>query len=360
MMVPPLAFIYHERYGGRGTAHHRLAESWKRYEAIRDLSVALGLNVQFYRQSVASDAALGRVHPQSYIDWVRQMDLRGEGFLDRRDTPAYNGIFRRAAVAVGGTLLGVRLIADGAARLAFNPGGGLHHARAEATSGFCIFNDLAVAVRWLMAERGIQRPAIIDVDGHHGDGTQDIFYHEPILTVSLHQYDGRFYPGSGALEERGAGAGAGYALNLPLPRRTGTGPYFRALDEVVLPVVRAYNPDFLLLQFGADAHWMDRLVSLRLTAQDFGAMMQRFITLAGETAAAGRMMIAGGGGYTPDGVVRSWGIALATATGQPERARHLYDDLTLAKPGDPARDAEAHAMIDRARHLWGRVVDSGY
>ncbi|MGB0388377.1 MAG: histone deacetylase family protein [Ardenticatenaceae bacterium] len=357
MNKKPLAFIYHERYGGRGTAHHRLAESWKRYEAIRDLSVELGLNVHFYRQSVASDAQLGWVHPQAYIDWVRQMDLRGEGFLDKRDTPAYRGVFRRAAVAVGGTLLGVRLIADGVVRYAFNPGGGLHHARADATSGFCVFNDLAIAVRWLMAERGIQRPVVIDVDGHHGDGTQQIFYQEPILTVSLHQYDGRFYPGSGGVNEAGEGAGQGYALNIPLPRRTGTEPYLRALDEVVLPVVRAYNPDFVILQFGADAHWKDRLVSLRLTAQDYGALMTRFIALANQSAAQGKMMIAGGGGYTPDGVVRSWAIALSVATQQPERTRHLYDDLTQAKPGQPAREAQAHQIIEQAKviHLphWG-------
>ncbi|MBA3532765.1 MAG: acetoin utilization protein AcuC [Ardenticatenales bacterium] len=350
-MRQPLAFIYHERYGGRGTAHHRLAESWKRYQAIRELSIELGLNVRFYRQAVASDAELRRVHPQSYIDWVRQMDLRAEGFLDKSDTPAYRGVFHRAAVAVGGTLLGVQLIADGLTRIAFNPGGGLHHARATATSGFCVFNDLAVAVRWLMAERGIQRPVIIDVDGHHGDGTQEIFYREPILTVSLHQYDGRFYPGSGALEESGEGEGVGYALNIPLPRRTGTVPYLRALDEVVLPVVRAYNPDFVLLQFGVDAHWKDRLVSLRLTAQDYGAMMERFITLAHSTAAQGRLMIAGGGGYTPDAVVRSWGVALATSTGEPERAHALHDELTLAKAGDPTREAEAHALIERAKAL---------
>ncbi len=347
-----LAFIYHERYGGRGTAHPRLADSWKRYQAIRELAIELELTRHFFRQSVASDTDLQRVHPPDYVSWVRQMDQRGEGFLDRQDTPAYQGIFRRAALAVGGTLLGVRLIADGLAARAFNPGGGLHHARAAATSGFCIFNDLAVAVRWLMAERGIQRPVIVDIDGHHGDGTQEIFYQEPILTVSLHQYDGRFYPGTGALEERGSGAGLGYNLNIPLPRRTSAAPYFRALDEVVLPVVRAYDPDFIILQFGADAHWQDRLVSLRLAAQDFGAIMQRMMDLADETAARGRLMIAGGGGYTPDAVVRSWGVALAVATGQPERALHLYDNPSDLRPPNAMRDAEAHAMLDRALALW--------
>lgn len=351
MSTLPLAFIYHERYGGRGTAHYRLAESWKRYEAIRDLTRKLGLNVRFYRQAVASDGDLRRVHSPAYIEWVRQMDLRGEGFLDRRDTPAYRGIFHRAAVGVGGTLLGVRLIADGVALRAFNPGGGLHHARAEATSGFCVFNDLAVAVRWLMAERGVQRPLILDIDGHHGDGTQAIFYDQPILTISLHQYDGRFYPGTGALDEVGEGAGLGYTVNLPFPRRTGSGPYFRAIDEVVLPIALAYDPDFVLLQFGADAHGMDRLVSLRLAAQDFGALMARFVALAEQTAAHGRLMIAGGGGYNPDAVVRSWAIALSVATAQPERARHLYDDPAQVKQGDPDREAEAHAMIERAKAL---------
>jgi acetoin utilization protein AcuC len=347
----PLAFIYHERYGGRGTAHHRLAASWTRYRAILDLSMELGLSLRYFRQSVASDQDLTRVHTPAYVEWVRQMDLKGEGFLDRRDTPVYRGVFKRAAVGVGGTLLGVRLIADGVVKRAFNPGGGLHHARVAATSGFCVFNDLAVAVRWLMSERGIRRPAIIDFDGHHGDGTQEIFYHEPILTVSLHQYDGRFYPGTGGLDETGAGDGAGYSVNIPLPRRTGPGPYLRALDEVVLPVVRTYEPDFIILQFGTDGHWMDRLVSLRLAAQDYGAIMSRCLDLAGSTPAQGRLMIAGGGGYTPDAVVRSWAVALSVATGEPERALHLFDVAERVKPGDPVREAEAHAVIDRAKTL---------
>ena len=184
-----LAFTYHDRYSGRGTAHHRLAESWRRYEAIQQAVVELELPVRFYRQSVATDEELQRVHPQPYIDWVRRMDQRGEGFLDSRDTPAYSGIFKRAAIGVGGTLLGTKLIADGITRMAFNPGGGTHHARASATSGFCVFNDLAVAVRWLMQERGYRRPVVIDIDGYHGDGTRSIFYQESALTVSLHQYD---------------------------------------------------------------------------------------------------------------------------------------------------------------------------
>lgn len=349
-----IAFTYHERYGGRGTAHHRLAESWRRYQAIREEVIALELPVRFYRQSVATDEELRRVHPQSYIEWVRQMDRRGEGFLDRRDTPAYSGIFKRAALGVGGTLLGTKLIADGMTSIAFNPGGGTHHARSDATSGFCVFNDIAVAVRWLQQERGYQRPVVIDIDGHHADGTQSIFYREPILTVSLHQYDGRFYPGTGRVDEIGEGAGEGYNLNIPLPRRTGSAAYLRALDEVVLPVVYGYRPDFVLLQFGVDAHWQDRLVNLRLWAQDFGAIMERFIALSRETAQH-KLMMAGGGGYTPAAVVRSWAIALSVAAEMPGKTRHLYDDPATAKGADPERETEAHRVIDEARALW-RII----
>lgn len=347
-----LGFIYHERYGGRGTAHHRLSESWRRYEAIRDAVIELELPVRFYRQSVATDRDLERVHTPEYVAWVREMDRQGEGFLDNRDTPAYNGIFQRAAVGVGGTLLGARLVADGDLPFAFNPGGGTHHARAAATSGFCVFNDLAVTVRWLMQERGYQRPVIIDIDGHHGDGTQNIFYDEPILTISLHQYDGRFYPGTGRLDEVGLGAGAGYAVNIPLPRRTGSVPYLRAFDEVVLPLVRAYNPDFVLLQFGVDAHWQDRLVNLRLLAQDYGSIMTRCMAVAHETAAQGKIMMAGGGGYTPQAVVRSWAIALSVAAGMPQLTLHLYDDPATAKAPEPEREAEAHRIIDAAVAQW--------
>ena len=124
----------------------------------------------------------------------------------------------------------------------------------------------------------------------------------------------------------------------------------------MLPVVRAYNPDFILLQFGVDAHWQDRLVNLRLTAQDYGALMQRFIKLSHETAAQGKLMIAGGGGYTPEAVVRSWAVALSEAAGCPDKTLHLYDDLATAKRGDPDREADAHRVIDEALEIWRLVV----
>lgn len=351
-----LAFIYHERYGGRGLAHHRLARSWERYRATLEVAQALELPMRVFRQSPAADKFLQLVHSQAYIDWVRRMDLRAEGFLDHGDTPAYRGIFRRAAIAVGGTLLGARLVADGDAGVAFNPGGGLHHAQSERTSGFCVFNDLVIATRWLMQARGVRRPLILDFDGHHGDGTQVLLYEEPILTVSLHQYDGRFYPGTGSLNETGWGPGQGYCLNVPLPRRTGTAVYLRALDELILPVVRAYGPDFIIVQLGADAHFADRLVSLRLTTQAYAGIAERLLGLAAEFT-GGRLLICGGGGYTPEAVARCWGIVLATLTGCPERAAGLHDAPADVPPGRPESDAAALATLETAQRrllpLWG-------
>lgn len=351
-----IALTYHERYAGRGTASPRLARSWSRYQSILALTQTMGLPIGQFRQSPATDPMLHLAHSPRYVEWVRQMDLRDEGFLDRSDTPAYRGVFRRASIAVGGTLLGARLVADGRARVAFNPGGGLHHAHAERTSGFCIFNDLVIATRWLMRERGIRRPLIIDLDGHHGDGTQALLYHEPILTVSLHQYDGRFYPGSGAVTEIGAGAGEGYCVNIPLERRTGPEPYLEAFERLVLPVAEAYQPDFLIVQYGVDAHFADRLVSLRLNTWSYATLTRHLLALA-DRWTGGRLLVCGGGGYTPEAVMRCWGVMLATLANRPDLAAPLHDDPASLPAGRPSSDAASREMLATAQNLhlprWG-------
>src|SRR2546421_155732 len=152
------------------------------------------------------------------------------------------------------------LVGSGRLAHAFNPAGGLHHARRDRAAGFCPVNDIVLAVRRLQRRYGFLRPAVLDVDGHHGDGTQELLNDEPLLTISLHQYDGRFYPKSGRLDESGAGAGEGYHVNLPLPRGAGDGVYAAALEGVVGPILDAYRPDVLLLQYGVDAHALDPLV----------------------------------------------------------------------------------------------------
>jgi acetoin utilization protein AcuC len=220
----------------------------------------------------------------------------------------------RARVAVGATLHGARAIARGEARHAFNPGGGLHHAGRARAGGFCVFNDAVIAVRALQREHQLARIAIVDLDGHHGDGTQELLWEEPTLYASVHRFGSRFYPGTGAAHEVGAGPGLGYTLNVPLPRGTGDETYLRALDEVVLPYVAAYRPELLIVQIGVDTHRGDPLVRLDLTAGVYRQIALRLHALAHDCC-DGRLLALAGGGYVPASVARCWAIFLGTLAG---------------------------------------------
>ena len=179
-MTAPVAFIYHEIYDGRGFS--RLEDSWRRYRLARELLEDLGMfagALRLIRPQPATDDDILTVHTPSLLAKIKVLDAVGKGFLDYGDTPAYRGVLNRALVAVGGTTLAACLVADGEMTQAFNAGGGLHHAHADRAAGFCPFNDVAIAIRLLQREYGLRRIAVLDLDGHHGDGTQGLFYQEP-------------------------------------------------------------------------------------------------------------------------------------------------------------------------------------
>ncbi|MFN8498095.1 MAG: acetoin utilization protein AcuC [Anaerolineae bacterium] len=310
-----VALIFHEIYRGRGFSP--VKASWPRYGAGYDLMASLGLlgeRVRVVRPEPALEGELLLAHTPEYVARVRAADAAGVGNLDGQDTPAWPGMYRRAATAVGGTLLAARMTMAGDLGHAFNPAGGLHHAQLDRASGFCIFNDIVIAVRVLQREFGLTRIAVVDVDGHHGDGTQALLYDEPILTISLHQYDGRFYPGTGRVDEIGRGAGQGYSVNVPLPRRVGDATYLAAFDAVVPQLLRAYRPEFIFVQFGTDAHMGDPLVGLSLTTRAYAGLARRFHAL-GHELSRGRLLFLGGGGYNPSSVARCWAILMAILTG---------------------------------------------
>ena len=353
-MTRPTAFIYHEAYDGRGFS--RLRDSWRRYGVAHALLNELGYFAEAlrrYRQEPASEDDLALVHSADYVAHVRRMDAAGSGCLDYGDTPAYAGVLRRGLVAVGGTLLAARLVAEGETRHAFNPGGGLHHARRDRAGGFCIFNDLVIAVRRLQRDYGLRRVAIVDLDGHHGDGTQDLLYAEPVLTISLHRYDGRFYPGSGTGEELGSGAGFGYNLNIPLPRGTDEDAYLLAIREAVLPRLHAYRPDLLFVQVGADGHHADPLVRLALRVSTYGEL-GRIVHEAAHDLCGGRLVMVAGGGYKPEAVARCWAAFLAGVAGPPseEAAKLLVaDERDRPAAANPDALACVRETIARLRHL---------
>ena len=319
------AFIYHDVYDGRGFS--RVEQSWIRYSLgrrlLQDLELlpppacALTAKVETTfplverRPNAATDEDVLRVHSPDLLEQIRRGDARGEGFLDYGDTPAWSGVLRRAMFAVGGTLLAARLVATDQFRRAFNPAGGLHHARYDRAGGFCPFNDIVVAIRCLQSEFGIGRIAVVDLDGHHGDGTEELLYDEPILTISMHRYGDRFYPRTGAPDRVGRGEGFGFNLNVPLERGSDDETYLREFDRWVAPAIRRYLPVVVFVVVGADCHLADPLVHLGLTLRGYRALALRLTALTDEVC-AGRMIAVAGGGYSPVHVARCWAVFLGT------------------------------------------------
>jgi acetoin utilization protein AcuC len=264
----------------------------------------------------ATDEEIGLVHSDRYVDAVKRAGHgeRGEwsqfGF-GPGDNPIFPRMHESSSRVVGASLVAAEAVVDGRAEHAFNPAGGLHHAMPERASGFCVYDDPAVAIRWLL-EHGVGRIAYVDVDVHHGDGPQAIFYRDPrVLTISLHQSGRTLFPGTGFVEEWGAGEAQGTKVNVPLPPYTGGEEWFQAFTEVVPPLVQAWKPDILVTQLGCDTHYTDPLAQEGLSTPDYRQTAEVLPPLAHE-AAGGRWLATGGGGYQWARVVpRAWTIAFA-------------------------------------------------
>ncbi|MFB6249040.1 MAG: acetoin utilization protein AcuC [Salinibacter sp.] len=281
-----------------------------RQKMVVDLLAALGHPIDAVAPPVASREAVRRVHSEQFVDKVEAASdgaapARARDYgLDTGDVPVFEGMDAAARGLVGGTLHGARLIDDGTASRVLQLGGGLHHAQRGRASGFCVYNDLSVAIDWLR-DRGL-RVAYVDIDVHHGDGVQALHYNDPgALTISLHE-SGRFlFPGSGAVEEIGEGAGEGSALNVPLAPRTETDSYLDAFGRVVPYALKQFGPDVIVAQCGADAHFRDPLADLLLTSRAYESLFRRLLDLA-ETYTGGRILCTLGGGYHLDAVARIW------------------------------------------------------
>jgi acetoin utilization protein AcuC len=227
------------------------------------------------------------------------------GYLDYGDTPAFRGVFEAASHVVGSTLDAVAHALTGPKRRSFVPIAGLHHARRDGAAGFCVFNDIGVAIEVLRAVHGVRRIAYVDIDAHHGDGVFYSFASDPDLIIADIHEDGRYlYPGTGSAEETGEGAARGTKLNLPMPPEAGEADFRRAWKEVEA-FVRAGNPDFILLQAGADSIAGDPLTHLRFTPETHGYAAERLCRIADELC-EGRLVATGGGGYDRGNLARAW------------------------------------------------------
>lgn len=288
----------------------------------------------------ADEAELGLVHSTRYIDAVRRAGhghsgSRWEFGFGNPDNPIFPDMHEAAARVAGASLVAAEAVWSGRAHHAFNPAGGLHHAMPEKASGFCVYDDPAIAIAWLLAH-GAERVAYVDLDVHHGDGPQAVFFAYPrVLTVSLHQ-DGRtLFPGTGAVAELGRGDAAGTKVNAPLPPFTGDEGWLRAFQEIVPPLVEAFRPDVLVSQLGCDSHHRDPLANLHLTTAAYRTAAAVLHDLA-HRLCHGRWVATGGGGYQWASVVpRAWTTYFAEMAGAdlPDELPAAWVERAMAEAG---------------------------
>ncbi|HZD71536.1 MAG TPA: acetoin utilization protein AcuC [Actinomycetes bacterium] len=277
-----------------------------------------------------SGSDLARVHDLDYLAAVKAASPAGRSVLERGlslgDNPPFPGMHEAATLVCGATVAAAAAVLDGAPAHAFSPAGGLHHAMPGRASGFCIYNDPAVAITWML-DQGVQRIGYVDVDVHHGDGVQAVFAGEPrVLTISVHESGRYLFPGTGFAHEVGEGPARGSIANLPLPPSTTDDLYLPAFDAVVPPLLRAFEPEVLVTQLGCDTHYTDPLAHLGLTTRAYAELAGRLHDLA-HTVAGGRWLATGGGGYQWAEVVpRAWCSYLAEMVGTrlPERLPEAY------------------------------------
>jgi acetoin utilization protein AcuC len=286
-----------------------------------ELASSLGVLGEVLTPAPVTDDELLLVHDAPYIAAVRQAGQDGRANpwygLGTPDNPVFPSMHEASALVAGGTLAAARAVWSGSALHGANIAGGLHHAMRRSASGFCVYNDPAIAIAWLLSA-GATRIAYVDVDVHHGDGVQAAFYDDPrVLTISLHEHPVALFPGTGLPSEAGAGEGRGYAVNVALPAGTGDAGWLRAFDAVVPPLLRAFQPEVLVSQHGCDSHRLDPLAHLSLTVDGQRRAASMVHDLAHEVC-GGRWVLTGGGGYQLVQVVpRTWTHLLAIAAGTP-------------------------------------------
>jgi acetoin utilization protein AcuC len=266
----------------------------------------------------ASDAALLRVHTPAYLAAVKAATPLSHGHgLNTPDNPVFPHMHAASALVAGASRRAAEAVWRGEATRSVNIAGGLHHAMPDRASGFCVYNDPAVAIAHLL-DLGAERVAYVDIDVHHGDGVQEIFYDDPrVLTVSLHETPLALFPGTGYPGETGGPGAEGTAVNIALPPGTGDDGWLRAFHAIVPGALRAYRPQVLFTQCGADTHVLDPLADLRLTVDGQRAAHLALRDLA-EDLCDGRWIATGGGGYAiVEAVPRAWTHLFATLTGEP-------------------------------------------
>ena len=284
----------------------------KRYWAFKEEFEQRELNkkVLLSEPQQASEEQLALFHTQNYINNVIKLSEKGEGYLDCGDTPALKGIYEAACTVVGTTLKAIDLIIKGDCTHAFTPIAGLHHATRNSAAGFCVFNDCGIAIEYLRTKYNIKRIAYVDIDAHHGDGVFYSFEEDTDLCfVDFHQDGATLYPGTGFINETGKEKAVGTKLNIPLPPNS-TDKMAKSLWKNAENFIDKFQPEFILLQCGADSLAGDPITQLNLTS-DFHSHVASRLSLLADKHCNGRLLAMGGGGYNLNNIKATWNDVIA-------------------------------------------------
>src|SRR3990170_1164203 len=324
------------------------------YDLLKFEGLLEGDTVEVVEPRLASRDEILLFHEDAYVKLVEKYSEKGSGLLDMGDPPAFKGCYEATSLVVGASLKACDLIMSGKFSHAFNPSGGLHHAHPDRASGFCIFNDPAVAISYLKTGHNVKRLLYLDIDAHHGDGVMYGFYEDPsVLDIDFHE-SGRFlFPGTGFPDETGEEEAKGLKVNVPLLPETGDQAYLNAFRQLVPGLVRKFRPEIILLQCGADGHFDDHLAQLRLSTNVYREIVGEVHRLAHELC-NGRFLLLGGGGYTLANVPRVWAVAFAALAGlNPDNIiPNGWAEEFRKSTGDNAPEAfHDHPTMDEAKTL---------
>lgn len=354
------------------------------FELIKDFGLVDRPHVKAVQPTMASEEKVLLAHDEEYVGVVKDLssgvhhpDSFRYGF-GLGDNPVFDGMHEASLVHLGGTLKACDMVQNGDVQHVFSMGGGFHHALRKRASGFCIYNDIVVAIRHLQREHSVRKIMYADVDAHHADGVQIALYDDPsVMNFSIHESGKFLYPGTGHSEETGEGEGKGYTCNLPLRPDTHDESFMKAFEEIFPPLARAFKPDILLTQFGVDMHFDDSLSHINLTTKSYDMVARTFHKVAHDVC-DGRWVCLGGGGYSSRSVSRIWTILFARMieanppTYLSERWRNLYRNIAKEDPGEELFDdptlftsedavvvSETRKAIERARRVVSALEEKG-
>ena len=311
-----IGIVYHEKYAqyDLGPGHPFRGD---RFVNMRRFFEEQGLfrlpGVTILTPDPITKQGLLLVHDEDYVDLIFRLAAAGKPY--DIETPVSPQILEAALLIIGGAVEAGRAIYEGRVSRAVALGCGYHHAGRDYGGGFCLFNDIAVLVETLRRDYGLKRLLILDYDVHFGNGTSDIYYSDPtVLYISLHQDPRTIYPGTGFVEEIGAGDGEGYNVNVPLPPGTGDETYLYALREIFVPLAEEFEPEIVIANGGSDPHFADSLGSLRLSVEGFFNLSRTIVEVA-ERVCQGRLVLMPGSGYNPEVLPSCWYALAAGVAG---------------------------------------------